>query len=307
MKVSVIIPTFNNEATIASSIDSAFAQDPAPTEVIVVDDGSTDSTPDVIRSYGSRISVVTQENRGVSMARNAGAAIASGEYLAFLDADDEWMPGKLARTIPPLEKNPSATISYSDYLEMDAKRGIEIIRGGGGAPAMSDLLSSLWPILPSTVVMRRSIFEQLGGFQSALGPGFEDSYLWLRCRELGGFEYVPAALVRYRKLDSLDKLVRYDSRRPVFIRLVQARYGSEADKLARYVRHLFGISFLQHALSALDENRPADAKRAIVAAFRTAPLFVSLNLAARLLQRRNLGRVVRALGLWKTETLSRTA
>src|SRR6266849_5630061 len=100
IQVSAIVPVFNGESTIAAAIDSALNQNFDATEVIVVNDGSTDGTALILRSYGSKIRVIEQSNRGLSAARNAGAAIARGEYLAFLDADDEWLPGKLLRPLP---------------------------------------------------------------------------------------------------------------------------------------------------------------------------------------------------------------
>ena len=105
IQVSAIVPVFNGESTIAAAIDSVLNQNFDATEVIVINDGSTDGTALILRSYGSKIRVIEQSNRGVSAARNAGAAIARGEYLAFLDADDEWLPGKLAKAILALDRN----------------------------------------------------------------------------------------------------------------------------------------------------------------------------------------------------------
>src|SRR6266849_4364482 len=113
IQVSAILPVFNGESTIAAAIDSALNQNFDATEVIVVNDGSTDGTALVLRSYGSKIRVIEQSNRGVSAARNAGAAIARGEYLAFLDDDDEWLPGKLAKVVLALDRNAAATSGKS--------------------------------------------------------------------------------------------------------------------------------------------------------------------------------------------------
>ena len=88
--ISVIIPTYNYARFLAEAIDSALGQSYAPLEIIVVDDGSTDATSEVLAAYGDRIRVLRQKNQGVAMARNAGIAAARGDYLAFLDSDDAW-------------------------------------------------------------------------------------------------------------------------------------------------------------------------------------------------------------------------
>lgn len=113
IRVSTIIPTYNSEATLAQAIDSALAQDFAGQEIIVVNDGSTDSTQRVLESYGTRVSVIQQDNRGQPTARNRAIENAAGEYLAFLDSDDVWLPGRLAKTVAALERKPNAALVFS--------------------------------------------------------------------------------------------------------------------------------------------------------------------------------------------------
>lgn len=95
-KVSVIIPTYNRAHCVGEAIDSVLAQDPPADEVIVIDDGSTDSTPQVLEGYGDRITVIRQANGGAGAARNAGLRQAKGEWITFADSDDLWCPGRLA-------------------------------------------------------------------------------------------------------------------------------------------------------------------------------------------------------------------
>src|SRR5262245_34199236 len=97
--VSVLIPVYNGAAFIATAVDSALNQQEVDVDVIVIDDGSTDATPEILASYQERIRVLRQTNAGHVKARNNGAKIAKGEWLAFLDADDEWLPDKLARQL----------------------------------------------------------------------------------------------------------------------------------------------------------------------------------------------------------------
>lgn len=167
--VSVIIPVFNGAATIAAAIDSALAQEfDGVVEVIVVNDGSTDGTAAVLDAYRGRMTVIDRVNGGPASARNVGVHASHGNYIAFLDADDMWMPGKLAKTETALDSDRGAAMVFTDalmignsgerlgktYTPEDQKR----------APAMEDMLSGFWNILPSTAVMKRATFDAVGGF-----------------------------------------------------------------------------------------------------------------------------------------------
>src|SRR5687768_16286416 len=108
MQVSVVIPTFNRKNLVVRTIESVLAQTRAPLEVIVVDDGSTDSTSDALRKDGDRIVYVFQSNAGVSAARNRGMQKATGDAIAFVDSDDVWLPRMLEVLVAPLETSPAA-------------------------------------------------------------------------------------------------------------------------------------------------------------------------------------------------------
>ena len=113
MKVSVVIPTYNNERTIAATVESALEQRfDRGFEVIVVNDGSTDGTLAVLKQFGDRIRLIEQGNRGVSAARNAGIAAAAGEYIALLDGDDTWTEDKLEKSVQVLDRNPACVAAY---------------------------------------------------------------------------------------------------------------------------------------------------------------------------------------------------
>lgn len=106
---------FNGEATVARALDSALAQRCAPEfEIIVADDGSADGTVKILESYGDRIRILRCLHRGIGPCRNAAIRIARGEYLAFLDADDMWLPDKLARLVEPLSRDPALMLAYSN-------------------------------------------------------------------------------------------------------------------------------------------------------------------------------------------------
>src|SRR4051812_6975653 len=115
--VSVIVPAFNDERYLGEALKSALAQDYANKEIIVVDDGSTDSTPQILSTFSREIRVFRQSNGGAPVARNAAIAQARGKYLAFLDADDLWLPQKLSAQITYLEAHPDVGMVYSAWAE----------------------------------------------------------------------------------------------------------------------------------------------------------------------------------------------
>ena len=115
--ISAIIPAYNAEKYLARSIDSVLAQTCPVDEIIVVDDGSTDKTAEIIKRYGDKVRYIHQDNAGVSAARNAGIHAATGDWIAFLDADDEWLPKKIERQVENLTRNPDLVWTTGNYLE----------------------------------------------------------------------------------------------------------------------------------------------------------------------------------------------
>ena len=182
--VSVIIPTYNRGWIIKEAIDSVMVQDYRDFELIIVDDGSTDNTPDILNSYRGDIKVFRQENQGVSAARNRGLAAASGRFIAFLDSDDLWLPRKLRRQVDFFSSNPDACICQTEEIwirnnmRVNPKKRHKKPRGMIFEPSLALCLVS-----PSAVMIRRSLFEEVGGFDETL-PACEDYDLWLRisCR-----------------------------------------------------------------------------------------------------------------------------
>lgn len=124
MNVSVIIPTYNREKTIKRCIDSIVNQTMPPYEIIVVDDCSMDNTLGILNKFYPDIKIVKQNHRGAQAARNAGIRVAQGEYIAFLDSDDEWLPDKLELQIRELKKNPDAVICGDGIIQQDWKGAI---------------------------------------------------------------------------------------------------------------------------------------------------------------------------------------
>jgi glycosyltransferase involved in cell wall biosynthesis len=290
-QVSVVIPVYNDPVQVSRAIESALGQTLTPLEVIVVDDGSLDSTPQALSKFAVPVRVMRQANAGPATARNNGAAAARGEYLAFLDADDEWRPEMLRELINALETNRDAVVCFCDYELIDRATGKSSRSHAGRAPAMEDLLSRFWAIANGAMVMRRSAFQACGGFDTSfVSPGFEDSLMWMRLRELGPFEYVPEPLLIVHGDLSLAGLIENERNREHFLQVIAERYGSRARPLARWINRPYGITFMQQALAAIDASRWADARLGFRRALRLAPGAVAGAVTTRLFRPKNLRR-----------------
>ncbi|MHC5141971.1 MAG: glycosyltransferase family 2 protein, partial [Planctomycetota bacterium] len=122
MKISVVIPAYNAEKHIARAIESVLAQTRPADEVIVIDDGSSDATAEVVRSFGDKVIFIQQENAGASVARNAGIEAATSDWIAFLDADDEWLPNKLQLQVEHFKRNPDLLWATGNYVNCQCGR-----------------------------------------------------------------------------------------------------------------------------------------------------------------------------------------
>ena len=231
-RVSVVIPVRNGERTIARAIESALAQKfEGPIEIVVVNDGSTDHTSEVLARYASRLRIINLPPSGVSMARNAGVKASAGDYIAFLDADDYWLPEKLARVVPFLDEAPGAVLIYHNGVWVDLNGQIAkylILDDNHSALSFEELLNPLeykGTIYPSLVVMRRVAFDAAGGFNEQM-TACEDHYLWIRAREEGEFLFVPEILARREYVPSLAREQWYLEGTKALNQVVQERYGS---------------------------------------------------------------------------------
>jgi len=199
--VSVVIPTYNFGRFLAAAIESAQAQTLRPREIIVVDDGSTDETPDVVRSFES-VHYIRQENGGVCAARNRGVEDSMGEFIAFLDADDTWEARKLEKQIAVFNSDPEVGLVHCGMREFDDETGETIATHLHGAEGwMADNLL-LWegPVIVGpggTIAVRRDTFEAVGGFdtQQKVGEDWDLCYRIARKYKVG---FVPEPLVNYR-------------------------------------------------------------------------------------------------------------
>jgi len=193
--VSVIIPTFNRGRLLKEAVDSVLAQDYPDFELIVVDDGSVDDSAEILHAYGQRLNLIQQQNRGVSAARNAGIAAASGRYIAFLDSDDLWLPQKLTRQVQFFNLYPDALICQTEEIWM---RNGRRVNPGFRHRKLSGMIFEpslhLCLVSPSAVMIRRSLFDEVGLFDENL-PACEDYDLWLRVSCRYPVYLIPAPLI----------------------------------------------------------------------------------------------------------------
>jgi glycosyltransferase involved in cell wall biosynthesis len=205
--VSVVIPTFNRSELVRAAVASVLGQrGPAP-EVIVVDDGSSDGTAAALVEFGDRIHYVAQPTRGVSAARNHGACLARGTWLAFLDSDDLWRPNKLERQLAYHAAHPSLRASQTG--EIWIRDGVRVNSCAHHRKPDGDIFPASVArcvVSPSAVMLRRDLFAALGGFDEAL-PVCEDYDLWLRLgrREPVGLLDEPLVIKRGGHPDQLSR------------------------------------------------------------------------------------------------------
>jgi len=178
--VTAVIPTHDRGWILAEAVDSVLAQDYPHLELIVVDDGSSDATEQLLAAYGKRIRVIRQSNGGVSSARNRGIAAARGRYVAFLDSDDLWLPGKLSAQVAFFKACPEYRICQTEEIWIRRGRRVNP-RHRHKKPSGDIFIPSLALCLvsPSAVMGERALFEEMGGFDECL-PACEDYDLWLR-------------------------------------------------------------------------------------------------------------------------------
>jgi glycosyltransferase involved in cell wall biosynthesis len=208
--VSVLVPAYNAATTIAETLASALAQSHSELEIIVVDDGSTDNTAEIVAGIAgrdARVILVRQENAGVAAARNAALARARGAYIAPLDADDLWHPDKLALQLRRMSAaGPAVGLVYCWSVDIDATSTIidqrlDLDRFEGDAYAAMILSNFIGNA--SVPLVRRSAIDAIGGWDRNLrerrAQGCEDWQVYLRLAELGDYALEPAFLVGYRQ------------------------------------------------------------------------------------------------------------
>lgn len=201
--VSVVIPVFNAEEFIADTVESALSQTYPNVEILAVDDGSSDSSAQILSEFGESIRYLSRENGGPAAARNTGISAARGTYIAFLDADDLWEPDKLAAQVELMEHNPEVGLVHTGSVVFDSTREYpfrskQLPKLMAPSEAFPALFSGNF-ISTSTVLARSKLFSSLGSFDESMDFfAVEDYDMWLRFACNAGIGFIPEPLLRYR-------------------------------------------------------------------------------------------------------------
>jgi glycosyltransferase involved in cell wall biosynthesis len=236
--VSVVIATYNMGHYLPEAVRSVLAQSYPNVDVQIVDDGSTDDTAAILRQWDAhpRVRLHRQSNAGQAHAKNQGIALSRGDFIAFLDADDVWLPEKLARQMPLFTGRPEVGVVYSGYERMDGEgrplpKGPTHMHRGRISGAL--LIQNFVPF-PSAVV-RRECLERHGAFDETLGMGI-DYDLWLRLSAHCQFDFIAEPTVRYRIWPgqmSKNYRQRYESGIRIMQRFLERNPGLVGDSVAR--------------------------------------------------------------------------
>ncbi|HEV8342726.1 MAG TPA: glycosyltransferase [Candidatus Binatia bacterium] len=208
-KVSVIIPVLNGERFVRDAIESVLSQTFQDFEIIVVDDGSTDRTGEVVKTFGSKVIYKYQANAGADKAYNEGIAIGSGESFAFLDHDDRWYPDKLATQVALLDLHSHVGLTYSEVDDVDEggrpiRKRTWAERRGVHHDLVGDfraVLKRKFPVaVPSAMMIRREILEKIGGFDCNLpaAGGYGDVEMCVLAGEISRLYFMVRPLAQYR-------------------------------------------------------------------------------------------------------------
>jgi glycosyltransferase involved in cell wall biosynthesis len=277
-RVTVAVSTWNRAHLVGRAIASILAQTFADFEVLVVDDGSTDHTPGVLAGIGDpRLRIIRLDpNGGISRARNAALATARGEWLAFLDDDNEWEPEYLARQLALAESHPHAGVVYCRARRRDVRTGrdMAVPEAVWQGPVFRRLVAGWMPLVSCTLV-RRAALADAGGFDESLRAS-EDRDMWLRLARRTDFAGTTAVLVarhehRGAQLSRNYPLLLRDA--AVLDRTWKAAIVATCGRLAylRWRTSLVAIAEIARALRGVEDGRPMEAVRSAARLARHLP------------------------------------
>ncbi len=285
--VSVVIPAYNAEAFLAEAIESALAQEGVSLEVIIVDDGSTDGTPDVIASFGDRVrSRRIEPSGGPSRPRNVGIAMARGELIALLDSDDIMLPGHLAAAVAAFARRDGVGLLCGDCRQIDREGRIVRERGlaeyhrfrGALVPqpepdlwllaAREAFHQMLWAnfVMTSSVVCPLETLQRVGGFDESL-PNGDDRDMWLRIVRHGwDLLFIDRPVFAYRKHD-MGVTARGGRRIPAMVTVLERQWDADlTPEERRQLHRRLGELWTAYGWYLRREGKHAEARRA----YRTA-------------------------------------
>jgi glycosyltransferase involved in cell wall biosynthesis len=226
--VSVMIGVYNGAAFLSEAIESVLAQTHGPLELIVVDDGSEDESGSIARAYGAAVRCITQPRGGMAAARNRAVAEARGDYFAFLDADDRFLPDKIERQLSIFDTDPGVDAVFGHVTEFLSPDLDDLARSRLRQP-VDDMP---WPT-PNLMLVRRDSFFRVGLFSTALKVGIGVDW-YARCIEAGLRTVVPPFVVLERRLHADNNGIRQSGQRPQYLHVLKAsldrRRGAEVSE-----------------------------------------------------------------------------
>lgn len=224
VKVSIIIPVYDGENYIREAVDSALNQTYKDFEIIVIDDGSKDNTPNILETYGSKVKWKSQENKGQASAINEGINMAEGKYLAYLDADDVCLPERFENQVKYLDEHSNVGLVYSDRYQINENGKVQrIIKS---QPHNNFVLLQNDYVPRSAVMHKRGCLDEVGLFDESITGG-DDWDMWIRISEKFEMGYIGKPLVKYRvhkENISLIRPKRLDYRRYTKMRILEKTY-----------------------------------------------------------------------------------
>lgn len=273
--VSVVIPAYNSAWCIRRAADSVLAQSFHDFELIVVDDGSTDETAAILRTYGDALRLISKPNGGMSSARNAGIRAARGRYVAFLDSDDRWLPDKLARQVALMtaQSDLAFCAATATLEDPDGNAAGTWACNGANSPSVADVFASHATVAggASSVLARRELVQELGGFDESLF-GAEDTDLWIRLAALGRFCCIAEPLVVVLRRPGSVSRNRQRMRAGALAMTKKNRTLLPPDKRGAFWRSLYAGILCDYAKWAYRDGDRAAALGDLFKAFVLAPV-----------------------------------
>lgn len=288
--VSVIIPAYNAENSLSQTLESVMAQTFQDFEIIVVDDGSSDRTAEIAKSFGPSVYCLRKKNGGVAKARNAGIEQAAGRYLAFLDADDLWAPTKLEKQIALVEARPQVGLCFTAMYRVTPTLQVINEVPARDYPDFCEALLLYFCVVTgscSSALLRRELVVETGGFDTRLSTCADWDY-WLRLSRVTEFASIPEPLVSYRvmpgSMSSNPTLVEQE----VFAVLSKFFNSSPPHKYVGLRSRCYSNHWMILAGDYLHARLPGESLRCLVRGLSLYPLNIArpLGLPARWLRRR---------------------
>lgn len=279
VSIAVVIAAFNAQDYIAQCLESVFAQTRPPDEIIVVDDGSTDRTPELLAKYGGRIKVQRTRNGGLAAARNAGFSLARSRYVALLDYDDYWPPQKLEVYDAYARRYPQAGLFYSDSFSVASGSAYRHVRAGPpGADPFFELLKRCF-VASSSAMVERDLWRRVGGVRGGFAhpAGVVDWDFFLMAAKEKPLQYVPEALLYYRVHGTSAMQTRQEAMWKDSVRVVMRHSRRDAVPPAVKAEALASV-FYQSGLRFLTAGNIRKARNHFFRSLRTAGSFPSLGL-----------------------------